>query len=236
MENAIFITGCTRRIGLHLTKRFLDEGYDVIAHYRKMTPELEVYKNRNTVVIRADLTSPKDIDSMVDQLQRYTRSLRAIIHNASFYEKTSDDLSEAIKQYQTFFNVHMLAPFLINHKFYPLLTRGEGPRDIIHITDTNAQNPDKRFCIYSSTKAGLENLTKSFAKNFAPQVKVNSIAPGPIVFSKRESEEQRKAILAKTLLKKEGGMESVFQAVKGIMNNDFITGTCVCVDGGRSLG
>ncbi|WP_372369006.1 SDR family oxidoreductase [Candidatus Uabimicrobium sp. HlEnr_7] len=235
MENAIFITGCNRRIGLHLTKRFLEEGYYVIAHYRKMTPELEIYKNKNAVFVRADLTSTKDIDNMVKQIGIFTKSLRAVIHNASFYESTSSDLKEAAKQYQMFFQVHMLAPFLLNQKLHKLLTRGEGMRDIIHITDTNAENPDPRFDIYSSAKAGLANLTKSFAKNFAPQIKVNSIAPGPIVFSKRESEEQRKAILEKTLLQKEGGVESVFQGVQAIMNNSFITGSCLNVDGGRSL-
>lgn len=236
MKNAIFITGCSKRIGLHLTKRFLDEGHYVIAHYRKMTPELEVCKNKNVVLIPGDLTSKKDINAIVKRIGLFTRSLRAIIHNASFYEKTSSDLEEAEEQYRTFFAVHMMAPFLLNEKLRNLLENGEGMRDIIHITDTNASRPDPNFDLFSSTKAALENLTKSYAKKLAPRIKVNSISPGPIMFSKRESEENRKAILAKTLLNREGGAESVYKAVRAVLGNDFMTGTCLCVDGGRMLG
>ena len=107
--------------------------------------------------------------------------------------------------------------------------------DIIHITDINVENPTPRFDIYGATKAGLHNMTLALAKKLAPKIKVNAVAPGPVLFTEMHSGEVKQQILAETLLGKEGGAEPVYLAVKSLLNNPFITGSSIPVDGGRRL-
>ena len=109
------------------------------------------------------------------------------------------------------------------------------PADIIHITDINVENPTPDFDIYGSTKAGLHNMTLALAKKFGPEIKVNAVAPGPVLFTQAHSDEVRQQILAETLLGKEGGPEPVYLAVKSLLMNPFITGASIPVDGGRRL-
>lgn len=130
----------------------------------------------------------------------------------------------------------MKAPYLINQSLQPLMTGDtDFPSDIIHITDINAENPTPRFDIYGTTKAGLHNLTLALAKKFAPTIKVNSIAPGPVLFTQQHAEPVRQQMLDETLLAKEGGAEPVYLAIKGVLTNPFITGASIPVDGGRRL-
>ena len=109
------------------------------------------------------------------------------------------------------------------------------PADIVHITDINVENPTPRFDIYGTTKAGLQNLTLVLAKKYAPAVKVNSVAPGPVLFTESHSEQVRQQMLAETPLACEGGAEPVYLAIKSLLTNPFLTGISIPVDGGRRL-
>lgn len=130
----------------------------------------------------------------------------------------------------------MKAPYLINQSLQSMMVgEGDDPADIIHITDINVENPTPRFDIYGTTKAGLDNLTKVLAKKYAPTIKVNSIAPGPVLFTEQHSTQVRQQMLDETLLAKEGGAESVYLAIKSLLINPFITGVSIPVDGGRRL-
>ncbi|NQY51824.1 MAG: SDR family NAD(P)-dependent oxidoreductase [Piscirickettsiaceae bacterium] len=236
LENAVLITGAGRRIGLHIAKRLFDDGHTVIAHYRKYTDDINILTDMGITVIQADLNHSNKILQFVANLKTCCLSFRAIIHNASSFEATSENLSKAAIQFDNFFNVHMKAPFLINQSLQFLMV-GEinDPANIIHITDINAKNPTPIFDIYGATKAGLHNLTLVLAKKFAPTIKVNSIAPGPVLFAEQHSGQTRGQILNETLLAKEGGAESVYLAIKSLLTNPFITGSSITVDGGRRL-
>lgn len=235
MENAIFITGTAKRLGLYLAARLLKEGYPVIAHYRTKSDELKNLEGKMFQTVYGDFENLETITEMIATIKNITPSLRGIIHNASYFEPTSANLNEVVVQYRNFFNVHMLAPYLINEQLVPLLTKCDSRyADIIHITDIFTERPDPKFDIYSSTKAGLSNLTRSFAKKYAPKIKVNEIAPGPILF-KNHSQVVIDKILTKTLLKTEGGLEPLYIAVKSVLENDYMTGSRITVDGGRTL-
>ncbi len=238
MPSPILITAASKRIGLHLTKRFSEKGFPIIAHYRTLTPELEELFSANVIGIQGNMGSTEDIMEVIGKIKKQVSSLRAIIHNASAYEKTNrKSIPRAMEQFEMFFQVHMVAPYLLNEELFPLLKASEDPLgDIVHITDINVQRPDPRFDLYCSTKAGLENLSLSFARRFAPEVKVNSIAPGPVLFSGKETSEEREKILSKVLLQKEGGEECIFQAVEAVLGNSYLTGVCLPVDGGRRFG
>lgn len=236
LENAILVTGTGRRIGYHIAKRLVEDGRHVIAHYRTYTDQIQALEKQGVVTIQADLVNTAAILAFVQALQLKCVSLRAIIHNASSFEPTTSDIEAAAQQYEQFFYIHMMAPFLINKGLHSLLQgEGDNPADIIHITDINVENPTPDFDIYGTTKAGLHNMTLALAKKYAPAIKVNAVAPGPVLFTDLHSAEVKNKMLAETPLAKEGGAEPVYLAVKSLLDNPFITGVSLPVDGGRRL-
>jgi len=236
VNNPILVTGAGRRVGFHIASRLQQDGYHVLAHYRTETEDVQKLKQSGMETIQADLQDTASIMAFIEQLQQLSPSYRGIVHNASAFTPTAADLSEAAEQYQHFFTVHMLAPFLINQALSTKLKGTAGdPADIIHITDINVENPTPRFDIYGTTKAGLHNLTLVLAKKLAPHIKVNSVAPGPVLFTESHTQEVRQNMLAETPLAREGGAEPVYLAIKSLLENSFITGATIPVDGGRRL-
>ena len=236
MNGTIFITGAGKRVGLHLALRLLEEGFDVVAHYRTPTSGVETLRKAGATVLRADLTDLTELRRLVAEIRAATTSLRAIVHNASAFSKTAENLDEDVALFERFFRVHMLAPYVLNRELLDLLRASpQKLADIVHLTDIYAERPNPDFATYCATKAGLANLTRSLAKRYAPDVKVNAIAPGPILFREEHSEENRRAVLSKTPLGVEGGPEAIYLALRAVLDNYYITGAIIPVDGGRSL-
>ncbi|MDF1588197.1 MAG: SDR family oxidoreductase [Gammaproteobacteria bacterium] len=236
LENAILVTGAGRRIGFHIAKRLHQDGQQVVAHYRTHTAEIQALSDLGITTVQADLADTDSILTFIDDLKTKVSSFRALIHNASSFEPTAVSLQQAAEQYDVFYTIHMKAPYLINQALQSMLKGKEDmPADIINITDINVENPTPRFDIYGTTKAGLHNMTLVLAKKYAPNIKVNAIAPGPVLFTEQHSDEVRQQLLDETLLAKEGGTEPVYLAIKSLLNNPFITGASIPVDGGRRL-
>ena len=235
MQNCLLVTGAGRRVGLHLATRLHQDGYRVLAQYRSEGDGVQTLRDLGIETIQANFDNRANILNFVERLQQLG-NFRAIIHNASSFTPTLDDLSLAAEQYEQFFNVHMLAPFLINQGLRQHLVGSlQAPADIIHITDINVENPTPAFDSYGSTKAGLHNLMLAQAKKYAPTIKVNAVAPGPVLFNEAHSAALIEQMLAETPLAKEGGAESVYLAVTSVLNNPFLTGVSIPVDGGRRL-
>lgn len=236
MQNPILVTGCGRRVGFHIASRLQQDGYQVLAHYRTDTDDVQKLRDLGIDVIQADFADAASILSFVQSLKTRYPHYRGIIHNASAFMPTETDLAAAAAQYQAFFNVHMLAPFLINQGLADQLQGDNGdPADIVHITDINVENPTPRFDIYGTTKAGLHNMMLALAKKLAPQIKVNAVAPGPVLFTESHTEAARQAMLSETPLAREGGAEPVYLAIRSLLQNPFLTGVSIPVDGGRRL-
>ena len=236
MAATILITGASKRVGLHLALRLLQDGYSVIAHYRTPGPGVEKLRGVGAQVVQADLADPVRLRALIEQVRTSTPSLRAIVHNASAFQRTVEDLDEDIRLFEHFFRIHMLAPYFLNRELLPLLRKSPvKPADVVHVTDIYAERPNPSFATYCATKAGLANLTRSLARRFAPDVKVNAIAPGPILFREEHSPEERDAVLSKTPLGTEGGPEAIYLALRAILDNYYLTGAVIPVDGGRSL-
>lgn len=234
--NAVLITGTGRRVGLHLAQRLLGSGWPVIAHYRTWTEDVARLQLDGALCVAGDLATEAGLDHLIASVQSAAPSLRAIVHNASDFAATSPLASDALRQLDSFYAIHMRAPYFLNCAFLDLLINcSERRSDIIHITDIYADNPNPIFDLYSATKAGLQNLSLSFAKKLAPKVKVNVIQPGPILFKDWHSPEARKRVLDKTPLGEEGGPEAIGLAIEAIMANDYQTGAIIAVDGGRRL-
>lgn len=236
-EPAIFITGAGRNIGADMARRFLDAGQPVVAHYRSPTNEIDALAASGAQLVQGHFDSPETIQAVADAVRATAPRLRAIVHNASSFAPTAEQWPTAAEQFQQFYNVHMLAPFLLNRALADCLAgSAEAPADIIHITDIYADNPAIEYDSYCATKAGAQNLALSAAKRLAPSIKVNVIQPGPIGFQDWHDAAQRARVLQSTPLAQTGSVGAIYTAVRAILDNPFQTGAVIAVDGGRRLG
>lgn len=236
LKDAILITGAGRRVGLHLAERLLARGFPVIAHYHRETADIARLRAAGVCCLAGDLENAAGVAALAADVKTRAGSLRAIVHNASSFEKTAPDLAAALAQFERFVAIHMRAPYALNTALTPLLQACAAEHaDVIHITDIYADNPNPAFDVYCASKAGMQNLALSFAKRLAPKVKVNVIQPGPILFKDWHSDSVKQAVLGETLLGKEGGVEAIGQAVESILANNYQTGAVIAVDGGRRL-
>lgn len=228
----ILITGASQRIGLHCAERLLDSGQPVIISYRSERPGVGKLRERGAICLPADFASEAGILAFIDLLKQHTDRLRAIVHNASAWlNETPGHEAEAFQQ---LFSVHMLAPYLINLHCADLLRRSQ-PADIVHISDDVARKGSANRIAYCASKAGLDSLTLSFAAQLAPQIKVNGIAPALIQFNPDDSAEYRAKRLAESAVGIEPGAEVIYQSLRYLLDNPYVTGTTLTVNGGRHL-
>ena len=228
----ILITGASQRIGLYCAERLLDDGHALIVTYRSEREGIEALRQRGALALQADFASEAGILAFIEQLKSHTDSLRAIVHNASdWLIETPGDEAAAFQQ---LFAVHMLAPYLINLHCEILLHRST-PADIVHISDDVARTGSAKRPAYCASKAGLDSLTLSFAARFAPQIKVNGIAPALILFNEEDDAEYRRQTLNKSALGIEPGPQVIYQSLRYLLDNPYVTGTTLTVNGGRHI-
>ncbi|WP_435034869.1 dihydromonapterin reductase [Pseudomonas neuropathica] len=228
----ILITGAGQRVGLHCAQRLLEEGYRVIFTYRSERPGVKTLRDLGAIGLFADFSSEAGILVFIETLKTHTESLRAIVHNASeWLAETPDSEAEAFTR---MFNLHMLAPYLINLHCGELLQRST-PADIIHISDDVTRKGSSKHIGYCATKAGLDNLTLSFAARYAPAIKVNGIAPALLLFNADDNASYRAKVLAKSALGIEPGSEVIYQSLRYLLDNPYVTGTTLTVNGGRHV-
>ncbi|MBU3056832.1 dihydromonapterin reductase [Pseudomonas indica] len=228
----ILITGAGQRVGLHCAERLLDDGESLIVTYRSERPGLARLRERGALTLRADFSSEASILAFIAKLKQHTDSLRAIVHNASDW--LSETPGQEAEAFQRMFTVHMLAPYLINLHCAELLEKSS-PADIVHISDDVARKGSARRIAYCASKAGLDNLTLSFAARFAPAIKVNGIAPALVLFNEHDDADYRAKTLAKSALGIEPGAEVIYQSLRYLLDNPYVTGTTLTVNGGRHL-
>ncbi|SDR73894.1 dihydromonapterin reductase / dihydrofolate reductase [Halopseudomonas litoralis] len=229
-QQTILITGAAQRVGLYCAQRLVADGFRVIITCRQSRAQWQDEPLENIEVLLADFSTEDGIQQLIDTLARRQIRLRALIHNAS--EWMNDD--NAADAFQQMFMVHMQAPYLLNlacaELFDPDVTG-----DIIHISDHVAQRGSAKHIAYSATKAGLEGLSRSFAARLAPRIKVNTIAPALIMFNEGDSPDYRSKALAKSALGIEPGPDVVYQSIRYLLDNPYVTGTCLDLNGGRNL-
>lgn len=233
----ILITGASQRIGLHCAKRLLQDGQPVIATYRQEKPGIAELRELGATCLHAELADEAGILAFIDELKSRTDRLRAIIHNASAW--IAEQPGEEAQAFESLFRVHMLAPYLINLRCAELLERDaagrSAPADIIHLSDDVARKGSANRIAYCASKAGLDNLTLSFAASLAPRIKVNGIAPALIMFNPGDDAEYRARTLAKSAMGIEPGPDVIYQSVRYLLDSPYVTGTTLTVNGGRHL-
>jgi pteridine reductase len=235
------ITGGAKRIGAATTRLLHQAGYNVIIHCRlsqqaadELAKELNSLRDNSANVIQADLNIDNVYDRLIDQAYQYWDRLDVLINNASsFYPTpigsiTPDDWNNLI-------NSNMKAPLFLAQAAAPYLKQTQG--NIINMIDVHAKRPMKDHPVYCAAKAGLAMLTMSLAKDLGPDIRVNGVAPGAILWPDNDiSEHTKKIILERTSLKRAGEPIDIAKTILFLARDaDYITGQIIAVDGGRSL-
>jgi dihydromonapterin reductase / dihydrofolate reductase len=228
----ILITGASQRVGLHCAERLLEDGHPVIVTFRSERQGLQRLRAMGALTLPADFSDEAGILAFIGQLKQHTDRLRAIVHNASAWLSAAPGQEAVV--FQQLFSVHMLAPYLINLHCAELLRRST-PADIVHISDDVARKGSAKRAAYCASKAGLDSLTLSFAAQFAPQIKVNGIAPALVMFNPEDDAEYRARTLEKSALGIEPGPQVIYQSLRYLLDNPYVTGTTLTVNGGRHL-
>ncbi len=236
------ITGAGRRIGASIAEHLHAAGYRVAIHCHQSVAEANLLAQKlnrarpdSASVFTADLSSSSALAPLIHAVTRWASSLDVLVNNASLFIKDEYDTFNTA-DWQTMFQVNVQAPFELSILARPMLQKSRGV--IINITDIHTEKPLKDYGIYCQTKAALWMQTKVLAKDFSPLIRVNAVAPGAIAWPEREnalSEAIQQKIIANTPLGCHGSPINIAMAVKSLIDNTFVTGQVLAVDGGRSL-
>ncbi len=235
------VTGAPRRIGAAIAHRLHAEGYDLALHYRRsadamrsLADEFENSRAGSVLTLQADLAEFDRLPELVAQtIGRFGR-LDALVNNASGFTPTP--LGEATPaQWDALFAANARAPFFLSQAAAPHLKSTRGA--IVNLVDIYADRPLRDHAIYCMSKAALVMATKSLALELAPEVRVNAIAPGAILWAEGSADDQCKAaMLARTPLARTGTPEEVADAVHWLLARaTYTTGQILRLDGGRML-
>lgn len=241
-ENKVaLVTGGAQRVGACLCKTLHAAEYNVLIHYRHSANEasqlaaaLNTIRPNSAHGLPADLLDHKQIKRLIDAAKQTWGKLDLLINNASSFYPTDIGTSSE-DDWQDLIGSNMKAPFFLSQAATPLLKERQG--SIINITDIHAQKPLKGHTIYCSAKAGLVMLTKSLAKELAPDIRVNAIAPGAILWPENNmSDEVKQKIVNDIALKRIGEPNDIAKTALFLARDaNYITGQVIAVDGGRSL-
>ncbi|MGH8051918.1 MAG: pteridine reductase [Arenimonas sp.] len=238
---AVLITGAAKRIGRSIAKCLHAQGFSVAIHHRnsnseaeQLRQELELIRPNSVLVLQAELSEFDRLPEMIAKtIGRFGR-LDALVNNASSFFPTPIGGTQD-KDWQQLFASNAWAPFFLSQAATPHLQASKG--SIVNIIDIYAERPLQQHTVYCMAKAALAMMTQSLAKELAPHVRVNAIAPGAILWPDAgKSESEKNAILANTPLQRAGSSEEISEAVRWLIQDaSYSTGQTIRIDGGRHL-
>lgn len=237
----VLITGAAVRVGAAMARAFHAAGANLVLHYRSsvaqaqtLADELEVVRRGSTQLVRANLLDTTYLPTIVQSALTAFGRLDVLVNNASsFYPTPVGSITE--QQWQDLMGSNVKAPLFLSQAAAPHLRVVKG--QIINIVDIHGARPLRNHAVYSTAKAALVMLTRSLAKELAPEIRVNGIAPGPVLWLVTgDDEELRANIIDRTLLKRMGSPDDIARAALFLAANaPFVTGQILAVDGGRSV-
>ena len=239
-NKVILITGAAKRIGAAITRGLHGANMDVIIHYNtssseanNLAAELNSIRQDSACTIKADLLNTDEIKSVIDQAISFKHRLDVLINNASvFYPTPLNEITAS--QWGKIIGINMKAPLFLSTNAAVHLAENSGC--IINLADIHGNRPLKKHSIYSMSKAGLIMQTRSLAKELGPGIRVNAISPGAILWPEDIDKATRDLIIQRTILKRQGTIEDVVNAVYFLIENaDYMTGEVLTIDGGRGI-
>jgi pteridine reductase len=242
-----FLTGASKRLGACTARKFHDEDFSIIIHYNNsqieaeaLVAELNAVREGSAFCLQADLTDRIQVESLASRALNCYQRIDVLINNASsFYPTPLVECDH--ERWDDLFDSNLRAAFFLVQRLAPELQQRSG--SVVNMTDTHADSPLKGFPIYSMAKAGVKAMTKSLAKELAPQIRVNGVSPGAILWppsleddSKPEVVEAREKMLSTIPLRSLGEAQNIADTVFFLaIDASYITGQTVRVDGGRYL-
>jgi pteridine reductase len=241
-DQVVLITGGARRIGAAICRRLHASGARILLHYRAsagearlLQAELNHTRADSVALIQADLLDLSKLQSLVDQCVNRFGRLDALVNNASsFYRTPIGDITPS--HWDDLMGTNVRAPLFLSQAAAPALKHTQGA--IVNITDIHAERPLKSYVVYTVAKAALVGLTRSLARELAPEVRVNAVAPGPVLWPEDDEFDElaRQRIISHTPLRREGRPEDIASAVHYLLAEaPFVTGETLNVDGGRHI-
>ena len=237
----ILITGAARRIGAAIARRLHDAGARIVLHYRNSAADalalqkaLEANRPHSVARIQGDLHNMSDIHALARQAVAAFGRLDGLVNNASgFYPTPIGQIQE--RQWDDLIGSNLKAPFFLAQALALELAQRRGA--IVNLADIHGQRPLKDHPVYSIAKAGTIMMTQALAKELGPDVRVNAVAPGAILWPETDLDDAAKqTILDRTALKRPGDPTDIAETVAFLLlDAPYITGQILAVDGGRSL-
>ena len=241
MNKTIFITGAAKRIGKEIAITFKELKWNIIIHYNsskddaeKLASEINNENKDTAMIVQGNLDKTEDVANIISEVKNMFPTIDLLINNAStFYPTPIDEISE--NHWEKLVGSNLKGPLFLIQGLKEKLKSSKG--SIINITDTNLSKGVANYSIYSAAKAGLESVTKGLARELAPEIKVNAIAPGAMLEPPDVTwtEEQKNKVIDSIPLKRMGSEKDIAEAVKFLAHSQYITGQIIKVDGGRSL-
>ncbi len=235
------ITGSAKRIGAQCARMLHADGCDLFLHYRSSKQQvLQLYDELNAIrpgsakIIQADLLNMAELSLMAKEVKSVWGQLDVLINNASeFYPRQVQKVTE--QEWDELLGSNLKAPFFLAQKFSGLLSENKGC--IVNIIDIHAERGLKGYPVYSIAKAGLAAMTKVLAKELGPEIRVNGVSPGAILWPENQMLEAEKAeILQRVALRRSGEPDDIAKAVSFLVfGANYVTGQIISVDGGRTL-
>jgi pteridine reductase len=235
------VTGAAKRLGAAIARALHAEGMNLLLHYNKseadaqaLCKELNAERADSAAVAQADLANVAGLESLVKAALQWD-GLDVLVNNASTFKPTpfgqtgEDDWDDLMAS-------NLKAPFFLAQAAAVHLRKNHG--SIVNLVDIHARRPLREHTVYCAAKAGLAMLTLSLARELGPEVRVNGVAPGPVLWPEQGLDAAlKKSILEATALKRKGSPEDVAGAVLYLVRDaEYVTGQIIAVDGGRSIG
>ena len=235
------ITGGAQRIGAQIARTLHRSGMDLILHFRSssaaaadLRKELEASRPDSVRLVQADLQDWAAVPVLLEQIRAFRNRLDVLVNNASaFYATPLDQVEEA--QWEALLGTNLKAPFFLSCAVAPWLRTSRG--SILNLVDIHGERPLKNYPIYSIAKAGNAMMVKSLARELGPEVRVNGIAPGAILWPEEALDAAaQERILDRTALKRAGSPQDIARTLLFLVRDaPYITGQIIAVDGGRTL-
>lgn len=237
------ITGAAHRLGARTAEVMHARGWNVVIHYRSRGGQAQTLADRlnrerpdSATTVQADLSKPEQVTALAGASISAWGRLDGLVNNASvFYPNPTE--AATLDDWHTIMSANLQAPFFLGQACLTALRETGGA--IINLIDIYSEKPLADHPLYCSSKAGLAALTRSWAKDLAPAIRVNGVSPGAILWPEGEGEvdeEHQQAILSKTPLARTGNPDDIAATIAFLIcDAPFITGQIIAVDGGRSL-
>ena len=233
------VTGGAKRLGRHIALALAQRGAELVIHYRESVREaqevLALLKKAGgkPVAVPGDVSNAGDVDRIVETAMQAFGRIEILVNSAAlFYRTPFESLTEA--DWDRLLSVNLKGPFLLCRKVGSVMLQ-QGRGKIVNLADIAGLRAWAEFIPYAVSKAGVIALTQGLAKALAPTVQVNAVAPGAVLLPEGTAPEERQRAIRRIPLARLGSPEDIVRAVVYLIENDFVTGEVLVVDGGQHL-